>query len=358
MAAIAADPELLARVRADLAQVILPLAAEAAALRDALGALRRARTWSVPWPPPPGLPSPTPPLPAVPPVPPAVGQVVDEVARAARHLVDLVARSEQRFRDADRAGRLGAPLLRSLPRLAPPFAGGLPSDPVTWLHQLLVHSGPAFLLFDHAARRAGGEVGSSWWVVDTWQALQGGVGLARAVAPDAAWGARLVEEVPVLRTLLADGGRVPLGALPVAGQAAGLALTIGDVGRVVDDGNPVTAARRDPLRYAGDVSQVAGDVSSTACGVAPSVATCGTALATNALTLELQGWRRNDPLPFPVPPGILVVTRPSDLEHLATSGEQLARRGAHRVVEGLASRARDTAHELVDAWHALPGLLR
>ena len=38
------------------------------------------------------------------------------------------------------AGRLGAPLLRSLPRLAPPFAGGLPSDPVTWLHQAVIAS--------------------------------------------------------------------------------------------------------------------------------------------------------------------------------------------------------------------------
>ncbi|MGZ4633481.1 MAG: hypothetical protein ACXV2G_12540, partial [Actinomycetes bacterium] len=77
MAAIAADPELLARVRTDLAQVILPLTAEAASLRDALGALRRARTWSGVWPAPPGLPLPAPPLPPVPPVPPAVEQVVD-----------------------------------------------------------------------------------------------------------------------------------------------------------------------------------------------------------------------------------------------------------------------------------------
>ncbi len=358
MAAIAADPELLARVRTDLAQVILPLAAEAAALRDALAALRRARMWSGPWPAPPGLPLPAPPLPPVPPVPPAVEQVVDEVSRSARHLVELVARSEQRFRAADRARRLGAPLVRSLPRLAPPFVAGLPSDPLTWLEQLLAESSPAFLLLDDARRAGARAAGSSWWVVDTWQALQGGVALARAVAPDAAWGTRLVEEVPALRTLLADGGRVPLGALPVAGQAAALALTIGDVSRVVDDGNPVTAARRDPLRYAGDVTQVGADVSSTACGVAPSVPTCGTALATNALALELQGWRRNDPLPFPVPPGILVVARPSDVEHLATSGGQLARRGTRRFVEGVARRARDTAHEVVDAWHALPGLLR
>lgn len=357
-ATVAADPELLARVRTDLAQVLPPLAAEAAALRDALGALRRARTWSGPWSSPPGLGPPVPPL--VPPVPPAVEQVIDEVSRSARYLVELVARSEQRFRAADRVRRLGTPLLRSLPRLAPPLVAALPADPRRWLERLLVDSSPAFLLLDHGAARDAGAraVGSGWWVVDTWQALEGGVALARAVAPDAAWGARLLDEVPALRTLLADGGRVPLGALPVAGQAAALALTIGDVARVVGDGNPVTAARRDPLRYAGDVSQVGADVSSTACAVAPSVPTCGTALATNVLALGLQGWRRDDPLPFPMPPGILVVARPSDVEHLATRGQQAATRAARRVVDGVAHRAHDTAHELVEAWHALPGVLR
>jgi hypothetical protein len=354
-ATVAADPELLARVRTDLAQVLPPLAAEAAALRDALGALRRARTWSGPWSSTPDLGPPVPP--PVPPVPPALEQVIDEVSRSARYLVELVARSEQRFRAADRVRRLGTPLLRSLPRLAPPLVAALPSDPLTWLEQLLVDSSPAFLLLDHGAARSRA-VGSGWWVVDAWQALEGGVGLARAVAPDAAWGARLLDEVPALRTLLADGGRVPLGALPVAGQAAALALTFGDVARVVGDGNPVTAARRDPLRYAGDVSQVGADVSSTACAVAPSVPTCGTALATNVLALGLQGWRRDDPLPFPVPPGILVVARPSDVEHLATRGQKVSTRAARRVVDGVAHRTHDTAHELVDAWHALPGLLR
>ena len=121
MAAIAADPELLARVRTDLAQVILPLAAEAAALRDALAALRRAHMWSGPWPAPPGLPLPAPPLSPAPPVPPAVEQVVDEVARSARHLVELLARSEQRFRAADRARRLGAPLVRVAPPARAPI---------------------------------------------------------------------------------------------------------------------------------------------------------------------------------------------------------------------------------------------
>ena len=86
--------------------------------------------------------------------------------------------------------------------------------------------------------------------------------------------------------------------------------------------------------------------------------TCGTAVASNVLALGLQGWRHDDPLPFPVPPGLLVVARPSTVEHVAARGEHLAGRAAHRFVDGVAQRAHDTAREVVAAWHALPGLLR
>jgi hypothetical protein len=147
-------------------------------------------------------------------------------------------------------------------------------------------------------------------------------------------------------------------ALPIAGQAAALAITVADIAEVVDDGNPIRAAGHDPLGYAIDVTQVGADVSTTGCAVAPSTATCGTAVATNLLALELRGWRRDALLPFPVPPGILVVARPSQVEHLARTGEHVAAGAAHRLVDGVTHTARDAARDVAGAWHALPGLLR
>ncbi len=283
-ATVAADPEVLARVRTDLGHVFPPLMAEARG--------------------PPRRPGPAPSRP----------QLVEPVAVVRRPLaasapVAARARRAARGRAGRRRGgaglgpappRAGCTVGAALPSRRPGTPAGRtarsdrsPGSPLRSSRPCRPTPSPGSTNCSSTAARpscssttappasagtGAGTAGSTWWVVDAWQALQGGVALARAVAPDAARGTRLVEEVPALRTLLVAGGRVPLEAVPIAGQAAALALTVGDVARLVGDGDPLAAARRDPLRYAGDVTQVGADVSSTACAVAPSVPACGAAL--------------------------------------------------------------------------------
>ncbi len=156
---LAADPELLARVRTDLAQVILPLAAEAAALRDALGTLRRGRTWSVPWSPSPGL---APPAPA--------GRCHRCQPRSSRSSTRCRARRAATSSSSSpaRSSASGPPTGRAArvrrcsgpsPGSRPSFVAAPASDPLSWLGRLLVDSSPAFLLFDHAAAARARAVG-------------------------------------------------------------------------------------------------------------------------------------------------------------------------------------------------------
>ena len=234
-ATVAADPELLARPHRPRPGAAATRRRGRSPPRRPRRAPRRARTWSGPWSSPPGLGLPGPP--PVPPVPPAVEQVIDEVWRSARYLVELVARSEQRFRAAERVGRLGTPLLRSLPRLAPPLVAALPSDPLTWLEQLLVDSSPAFLLLDHGAARSR-EVGSGWWVVDAWQALEGGVGLALGHRPRRRMGRSTARRGSRSARCSPTAAGSPSACCPSRARPPRSALTFGDVAALSATAHP------------------------------------------------------------------------------------------------------------------------
>ena len=251
---VAADPEVLARVRTDLGHVLPPLAAEAAALRDALGS--------------------APPSPhVVEPVGVARRRALAPGAAAAARATGTASRRAGRRR----GGALGAapPRARGAVRAALPDRrpGAPPGRTAGPLAPLARSAAPRRTAVrpPHLARAAarrqqpglpaprprhrpprrrgccpapGGRSTPGRRCRAASRSPEPSPPMPRG-APGWATSARAPH--PARRP--EDGSRSR--RLPVAGQAAALALTVGDVARLVDDGNPVVGGAPRPAALRG-----------------------------------------------------------------------------------------------------------